>query len=220
MIDASRVKIAGDDLLRVEDLSRRERDELFRALTDQGIWLEVVPGRSSLTVQFDSTHMLPDVAREKFASVRCSAGAGAEEDCTPLDLPVAYGGVHGPDLSAVCRALELSEEQLIRRHTEMVHRLDFLGFTPGFSYLYTEEDAGLDVPRLGSPRQRVEAGSIGIVGSTTGLYALAGPGGWPIIGRTPATVFDAGGQPPSRLKPGSAIRFRAISETEFDELNK
>ncbi|MEM8636337.1 MAG: allophanate hydrolase subunit 1 [Pseudomonadota bacterium] len=217
MKQAYDVKISGDDAVRIEGLSRAERDAIYAQLKAQQDWVEVVPARSSVTVQFDPLLTSPSEALEKINRGFDTVRTGAGEQTSPIEIPVVYGGAYGPDLNATCEALELSAEELIARHTELVHRVDFLGFTPGFSYLYTDEDTGFDTPRLNRPRQKVAPGSIGVVAGATGVYALAGPGGWPVIGRTPIQLFDPSSPSPSRLVSGQRVTFRSIPAAEFDE---
>ena len=94
--------------------------------------------------------------------------------------------------------------------------MDMIGFTPGFAFI-----GGLDecfrVPRRKEPRQRVAAGSVGIADGRTGLYAMASPGGWNIIGRTPHQLFDATAEDPFVLRAGMQVRFKAIDAGEFGQ---
>ena len=103
------------------------------------------------------------------------------------------------------------------RHGAPLYRVAMLGFAPGFPYLLGL-DPGLALPRRDQPRQRVEAGSVAIGGSQTGIYPQASPGGWQLIGRTPLRLFDPQRQPPCPLAPGDGVRFVAISRAEFDRL--
>jgi inhibitor of KinA len=89
----------------------------------------------------------------------------------------------------------------------------FLGFAPGFAYLGGLPGA-IATPRLDVPRRRVPAGSIGIAGSQTGVYPFATPGGWRLIGRTPARMFDRAMG--SKLRIGDQVLFRPISNAEFE----
>ncbi|RKP58548.1 5-oxoprolinase subunit PxpB [Pararobbsia silviterrae] len=123
-----------------------------------------------------------------------------------IELPVHYGGVDGPDIEAVARHAGLSVEALIERHAQTEYTVYFLGFQPGFAYL-GGLDPALAAPRRKEPRVRVPAGSVGIGGAQTGVYPTASPGGWQLIGRTPATLFDAERDPPSLLAPGDRVRF-------------
>jgi KipI family sensor histidine kinase inhibitor len=99
-------------------------------------------------------------------------------------------------------------------HTSRPHIVDLIGFTPGFAYIAGLGDDA-SVPRLAEPRQRVEPGSVGMAGGLTGLYALAGPGGWPLIGRTPLTLFRPEQSQPLLLDTGTRIRFVAIDEETY-----
>jgi inhibitor of KinA len=94
-----------------------------------------------------------------------------------------------------------------------------LGFAPGFPYL-GELPAELAAPRLATPRMAVPAGSVGIGGAQTGVYPLCTPGGWRIIGRTPAALYDARRSPPALLEPGCRVRFRPVQADEYAELDR
>jgi KipI family sensor histidine kinase inhibitor len=94
-----------------------------------------------------------------------------------------------------------------------------LGFTPGFAYI-GGLDKALNVPRRKQPRLHVAAGSIGIADGRTGVYALAGPGGWQIIGRTARSLFDPSSEQPFQLLPNTRVRFKAIKEDEFAAIHK
>jgi KipI family sensor histidine kinase inhibitor len=96
----------------------------------------------------------------------------------------------------------------------VTYHVFMLGFLPGFPYL-GPVDPTIHVSRLAVPRTRVPAGSVGLAGAQTGIYPTESPGGWQIIGRTAAVLFDATGTPPSRLSPGDRVRFvprAAVSE--------
>ena len=138
----------------------------------------------------------------------------ASEDL--LEIPVVYGGEFGPDFEDLCRQLGLSRDEFISLHTGIEYRVDMVGFTPGFAFI-GGLDERLHAPRRKEPRQRVEAGSIGIADGRTGLYALASPGGWSLVGRTPAKLFDAEAMEPFMLRAGMRIRFHAISVVEASE---
>lgn len=121
-------------------------------------------------------------------------------------IGVRYGGEFGPDLAALAAHAGLSPKQLIDRHCAAEYRVGMLGFAPGFPYLIGMDPA-LAVPRHATPRTRVSAGSVGIAGAQTGIYPRSGPGGWQIIGRTEASLFDAAREEPALLQPGDIVRF-------------
>ncbi|MEO0550842.1 MAG: 5-oxoprolinase subunit PxpB [Pseudomonadota bacterium] len=168
---------------------------------------EIVAGLDSVCVQFDPGLMPSEQAMSMIEdALRSCASAEVEGTRAVIEIPVWYGGEHGPDLAHVCETVGLSESQFIERHKAPDYAVEMIGFTPGFAYLGGLQEA-LSVPRLGTPRVRVPAGSIGVSGLYCGLYAMAGPGGWPIIGRTDAAVFDASKPDPFLLHPGRKVRF-------------
>ena len=122
------------------------------------------------------------------------------------EIAVRYGGVDGPDLDAVAAHAGLSPRQVVELHAAGEYRVAMLGFAPGFPYLLGL-DPRIAMPRLETPRQRVEAGSVGIGGAQAGIYPRPGPGGWRIIGRSDVVLFDPARDPPSLLVPGDRVRF-------------
>jgi KipI family sensor histidine kinase inhibitor len=129
-----------------------------------------------------------------------------EKPARRVEIPVQYGGDHGPDLQAVAQAHGLTPEDVIRIHSQRDYLVYMMGFTPGFPYL-GEMDPQLATPRLSTPRSRVPAGSVGIAGEQTGIYPVDSPGGWRIIGWTAQRLFDPDRQPPFLLAPGDVVRF-------------
>lgn len=196
---------AGDDLISISVAGPREAQSVAGQLRMDRQWLEVVAGIDSVVVQFDLSKIDPKSARELIQ--KTSAEPFEQDRATEhFEIPVAYGGENGPELEAICEHLQMSESEFIAIHTAGEYEVDMIGFTPGFAYV-GGLDPRLDMPRLLEPRVHVEAGSIGIAGSRTGLYALPGPGGWPLIGKTSFTLFDARSEQPFTLQPGARIRF-------------
>lgn len=132
-------------------------------------------------------------------------------------VPTLYGGEHGPDLGNVAEHTGLPEEEVVRRHAANDCYCYMLGFTPGFAYL-GGMDQSLETPRLKNPRELIPAGSVGIAGKQTGIYSIASPGGWQLIGRTPMMMFDPGRDPAIFLDAGMWVRFRPADRAEFDEI--
>jgi len=124
-----------------------------------------------------------------------------------VEISVIYAG---PDLAEVSRLTGLSEDDVVAAHTGTPWRIAFGGFAPGFAYL-TGGDPRLTVPRRDEPRTSVPAGSVGLAGEYSGVYPRASPGGWQLIGRTDASLWDAERDPPALLVPGGTVRFRAVS---------
>ncbi len=207
------VRSCGDDLLSIE-LGAAENAQAFaEQLRATGEWMEVVPGIDSVVVQFDATAITIDEARRQIAAELAKEYTPQAPVDVLLEIPVVYGGEFGPDFDAVCEQTGLSAEELIGLHTGQEYTVDLVGFTPGFVYVGGLADA-LRIPRRKQPRQRVEAGSVGIADGRTGLYALAGPGGWPLIGRTTFTLFDPQAKNPFSVRAGMRIRFIAVSAAE------
>jgi len=122
------------------------------------------------------------------------------------DLVVDYGGRAGPDLPALAKRARMSVAEYIDCHSAAEYSVAFLGFQPGFPYLRGLPTA-LHAPRRASPRQRVASGSVAIGEAYTGIYPDDGPGGWHIIGRTTAVLFDPLREAPALLMPGDRVRF-------------
>jgi inhibitor of KinA len=121
------------------------------------------------------------------------------------------------DLKRVADHLGMSEDEVIRLHATTVYTVYAIGFCPGFPYLGYLPEALAGVPRLTSPRVRVEAGSVGLTGRQTGIYTEERPGGWNIIGRTPLEMVNvAAGYFP--LRTGDRVRFVRIEQKEFQRL--
>ena len=180
-------------------------------------WLEVVPSAYDISTRFDPLTCMPDQAKARlFAQLRLIEVPQLKQSDL-IRVPVCYGGEFGPDLSYCAKTLALSAEKIIELHSTKPFIIEFMGFAPGFAYC-GETPEQLNISRLNEPRSYLEAGSVGIAGRQTCLYSLAGPGGWPIIGRTPLKLFDASSHTPFLLKGGGAVRFYEIDEAEFHRL--
>lgn len=199
------ITCCGDDTLRLDAPDRENRLARTRQLQASGEWIDVVPGRRDITVQFDPHTDTPQSAQTRLLSALSTPLLSHTHPAQKITLPVYFGGVNGPDLSVIANSLDLSESELIARLVEQPLNVDMLGFTPGFAYMsgLSEE---LEIPRLWQPRQQVPPGSIGLITGQCGLYALAGPGGWPLIGRTDVSLFDASADAPFRLQPGMRVQ--------------
>lgn len=151
--------------------------------------------------------LVPDVADADFREKR-GPGGGGEPDGPVTEIPVVYDG---PDLAEVAEAAGLSPQEVIERHAAAEYLVGWLGFSPGFGYL-TGLDPALHVPRRDSPRTSVPAGSVAIAGPLAAVYPAASPGGWRLLGRTAARLWDVCREPPAVLAPGRRVRFRPVAE--------
>jgi KipI family sensor histidine kinase inhibitor len=123
-----------------------------------------------------------------------------------VEIEVVYDG---PDLADVARHTGLTAQEVIEAHTGTPWRVGFTGFAPGFGYL-VGGDPRLRVPRLATPRKSVPAGSVALAGDYSGIYPRSSPGGWQLIGRTSAVLWDLAQDPPALLTPGTIVTFRAV----------
>lgn len=177
---------------------------------------EAVPTYRSLAIYYDPLRIGRGALKENIDVLLCSTLDQVEHRSRVVEIPTVYGGEYGPDLEFVAHHTGLSEDEVIRLHTEPLYHVYMLGFTGGFPYLGGLSER-LSVPRLHTPRLKVPAGSIGIAGTQTGVYPLESPGGWRIIGCTSLCLFDASRQVPTPILPGDKVRFVRIPQRESQE---
>lgn len=210
-----KLRLAGDTLLMAEyepaiDPAVNARVvALADALRKRGVdgVRDVVPGYCSLGVHFDPLRTdLLALERAVLADARAVDVSGALLRRPTIEIPVHYGGPEGPDLDEVARFAGCSARDVIELHAATPYRVYMLGFVPGFAYL-GGVPAVIAAPRHRVPRERVPAGSVGIAGQQTGVYPIETPGGWQLIGRTTAVMFDPSRAPASLLAPGDTVRF-------------
>lgn len=170
--------------------------------------VDLVPAARTVLVRVDP-RVLPLTAARAWldrTTAVTDAAAPAARDADPIELDVLYAG---PDLTETAALLGLSPDALVSQHSAAEWTVAFTGFAPGFGYLVSA-DWPHDVPRLASPRTRVPAGAIGLAGTFSGAYPRDTPGGWRLIGTTPALLFDPDAASPALLAPGTRVRFRAV----------
>src|SRR6185295_16760519 len=165
---------------------------------------DVIPTYRSVAVHFDP--LVADVDGLRGALRRAANSAAAAKDGALVEVPVAYGGEHGPDLDEVAAFAKLSPAAVIERYCATEYRVFMLGFLPGFAYMGSVDDS-IAAPRKATPRTRIPQGSVGIAGRQTGIYPRQSPGGWQLIGRTGVPVFDPLRSPASLFAPGDRVRF-------------
>ena len=176
-------------------------------------WLvEVVPAYARAGIFFDPQQIDLTGVREALSAVR---PAGAPPEGRTHVIPCCYE--LQLDLERVAEHTGLPADKIIEKHTSREYTVYAIGFCPGFPYLGYLPPELTGVPRLPSPRLRVEPGSVGLTGRQTGLYPLARPGGWNLIGRTPLTLVDVADNY-FPLRVGDRVRFRRIDRTEYERL--
>jgi inhibitor of KinA len=187
--------------------------------------VEAVPAYSSLTVYYDITTLkkkIP-VGQTVFEWMKQQSEERLNQSVQQADtkerlvkIPVYYGEEFAPDIHYLTKERNITIDEVIQIHTAKSYKVYMLGFLPGFAYM-GELDEKIAMARKPQP-VNVAAGSVGIAGKQTGIYPLASPGGWQIIGRTPLKLFDAGKEEPTLLRAGDIVQFYSISKNEFEEI--
>lgn len=181
--------------------------------------IEVVPTYRSVMVYFDPLRSKRSDVLRRIEEILTTVKGSAETDSQAkvVYIPVCYGDEFGPDLNYVAQHNALSVEEVIAIHTSTPYLVYMIGFTPGFPYLGGMSER-IATPRLEQPRNRIPAGSVGIAGSQTGIYPIASPGGWQLIGQTPVSVFNSKSDKPFLFEAGDYLQFVSISPEEYNKI--
>ncbi|WP_378478185.1 5-oxoprolinase subunit PxpB [Rhodoplanes azumiensis] len=219
-----RILTSGDTALVVEfgrEVDRRVSAlvlALTRRLEAQPIAgvIELVPTFRSLMVHYDPLVIAPaDLSARLAAS---AAGLDAVEEPGRLwRLPACYDPAVAPDIAAVAAATGLTPSEIAALHSAETYHVYMLGYLPGFPYM-GDTPAALRLPRRTDPRVKVPAGSIAIATAMTAVYGIESPGGWNLIGRTPALMWDLRREPPALLAAGDKVLFEPIGLSEYEAL--
>ena len=189
--------------------------------------LDLAAAYSSLTVWYDPSTLYQqcpagktvfDVVKDHLEEAWAESSTAVAEQSRRISIPVCYDPALGPDLEEMSASKNISIDEIIHVHCSIDYRVYMLGFLPGFAYM-GKVDERLVMSRRSQPRE-VQAGAVGIAGWQTGIYPLASPGGWQIIGRTPLKLFDAANDPTVLLAAGDIIRFYPVSLEEFKSLSQ
>jgi len=210
----------------IDEVINQEVLSLFHSLKENFIpgIIELVPAYSSLTIYYDMLTVRKnnpqyksayDAMKEKIAERLLEPIGESGILSHSVKIPVCYDKEFAPDIDELTASKNITVDELIRIHTSKTYSVYMLGFLPGFTYMGKVDDE-IAMPRKVNPRQRVEAGSVGIAGYQTGIYPLPSPGGWQIIGRTPARLFNANTDELTLLKPGDKVQFYSIGKDEFN----
>jgi inhibitor of KinA len=182
-------------------------------------FVEIFPAYSSLTIFFDVS-----VVRKNFcqfqtaheavkntAEIALSALKKSEKTVARfIEIPVNFDKEYALDLEFVAETNNLNIKEVVEIFTARTYRVYMLGFLPGFAYL-GEVDSRIATPRKSSPRVNVPQGSVGIAGKQTGIYPIASPGGWQIIGKTDVELFTPESKMPTFLRAGDLVKFHSQS---------
>lgn len=220
-------RIAGDRGLLVEFGQGIDPDVNARVRTVAGALkknplkgvIEIIPTYRSLLLIYDPFITLPEKLVNAIEAVEKNLEKTEPESCKVVKIPVCYGKEFGPDIKNVANSAGLGMEDVVRLHSEPEYLIYMIGFTPGFPFLGGLNEK-LFTPRLKTPRMAVPKGSVGIANNQTGMYPIASPGGWQIIGRTPLRLFAPRRKNPFLYTAGDKIKFIPICEKEYTRLEK
>jgi inhibitor of KinA len=178
--------------------------------------VELVPTFRSLTIHYDPLIVVQSELKARL--IPLLSGLSAAGGSGRLwRIPVCYHDSVAPDLAEVATRTGLTAERVVELHSRPTYHLYMVGFVPGFPYM-GELPPELMLPRRENPRTAVPAGSVAIATTLTSVYALESPGGWHLIGRTPAPLWDRAWDPPVLLAAGDKVRFQPISLEDYAAL--
>jgi inhibitor of KinA len=198
----------------VRSITKRIEETLMDSI------IEVIPAFTTVTVFYVVTEefQYKDIKNIIEKTLVEMKDFNSKEQRT-IEIPVCYGGEHGPDLEFVAKHNELSVEEVIAIHSSGTYEVNMIGFAPGFPFIDGMSEK-IAAPRRTTPRLRIPERSVGIAGMQTGVYPIETPGGWQLIGRTPLNLFLPDEDIPSLLQAGDRIIFKPISEEEYAEMEE
>lgn len=203
-----------------EETHHRVRAVTALLETDPPQWMtEFIPAFTTVSIVYSPLQVSYEEAKMELAALLKKASEIMLPPPRTIEIPVCYGGDHGPDLEYVARHNGLSAEEVIAIHTGASYTVHMIGFAPGFPYLGGMSEK-IAAPRKVSPRVTIPERSVGIAGNQTGVYPISTPGGWQLIGRTPTRLFLPDHEIPSLLSAGDTVVFRQITADEYQTLEE
>jgi KipI family sensor histidine kinase inhibitor len=206
----------------VDDAANQRVLALDQALKNEPIEgvTETVPTYRSLLVHYDPVRIDFDTLGAKLVTLaERPLPKQSALKARRWRIPVAYGGENGIDLEDVAKALNMTPDEIVAKHVGGQYRVAMIGFLPGWSYL-SGLDKSLHIPRRQTPRTMTPAGTISIGGVQTGIWGMAAPSGWHLLGRTPVRIFHLHRNPIFLLEPGDHVTFVPIDAKTFAEQDR
>jgi KipI family sensor histidine kinase inhibitor len=225
LFERAHFRIAGDRGLLVEygdsidpAVNQKVRSMAIVAKSDMpdGV-IEIIPTYRSILMFYDPSVTNPSALKETLTTLEKSLSGIEIPSPKLIEIPVCYGGDFGPDIEYVAGSHNLTVEDVVLLHSEPEYLIYMVGFTPGFPFLGGLHEV-LHTPRLETPRTRVPEGSVGIANEQTGIYPVASPGGWQLIGRTPIKLFAPERDNPILYQAGDRIKFKPISSFDYHRI--
>ena len=179
--------------------------------------IETIPTYRSLLIIYDPAITNPTKLEKEILALEERLSQIKIPPPDTVEIPVCYGGEFGPDIQFVADHNSITKDDVIRIHSEADYQIYMIGFTPGFPFLGGLPKE-LHTPRLETPRSFVPERSVGIANNQTGIYPLASPGGWQLIGKTPLRLFAPEHSNPFIYKVGDRIKFKPISTEDYYRL--
>ena len=190
-------------------------------------FIETFPGWRSLLLHYDSMAIQTKDLISELENIVRQIPEVKEVPSRLLELPVKYGGRWGPDLAFVAKSNHIPPEEVVRIHSETIHWVGMVGFTPGSPQLMQLKPSMLlSVPKYTSPRIYTPMGTIALGGSITAIYPVVSPGGYQMMGLTPVPIYDRFQslsifeKSPVLLRIGDRIKFVSVDVEEFDYIRQ
>ena len=192
---------------------------LIRAIKDKNIEgiIDLTPAYNEIMISYDSLKLSYIVLLDKIKSIAKGLIVSEKAESEIVHIPVCYENDFSPDIEIVAKKNNITVKEVIQIHSSTDYLVYMLGFTPGFCYLGGMSEQ-ISTPRKENPRNKIEAGAVGIAGNQTGIYPIDSPGGWQIIGKTPLRLFDPERSPEFLVEAGNYLKFYPVLKAEFDKI--
>jgi inhibitor of KinA len=179
--------------------------------------VETVPSFRSLLVYYDPGQVGYDALCASLGMLVEQADTAVLPPARLVEIPCCYDPEMGLDLAAAAERLGMPTGELVQAHSQAEYLVYFVGFTPGLPYM-AGVPKRIQLPRLTTPRVRVPPGSAGLGGAQFCIYSVESPGGYWLLGRTPARLYDPTATEPTLLRAGDRVRLRPIDRAEYDAI--